>query len=376
MNTGNRKARRGFTLVEMLTVVAIVAILVAILVPAVSAVRKNARATATRGAIQTISTGISAYQADQRVGGSYPPSRSDEPGPSAIAPYTFRVANPYRPDIPDPSIRVTGAGLLVWALAGADLLGTPGFRTFRSGSSYWALDTDAQDTAVDNRGAYALRPNREPWHPRSGPYVDLAKVRVTSYVRNGVGNAASNGFPVPAEEEARRQSSGNVKNANYTRQYPMFLDGYGFPILYWRADAAGTELATAKVGGGGGQLNQANRRGVYEWGDNQPLLNTATNLSPGQGGNTLSPGALVLRPNPNPHVGWAGIPSNADPKAVPDPLRGFPKYIRNDDVKARFWPHNPDSYLLVSPGDDGVYGTADDIANFSHNGAQLEALAP
>jgi len=37
-------------------------------------------------------------------------------------------------------------------------------------------------------------------------------------------------------------------------------------------------------------------------------------------------------------------------------------------VKARLEPARADSYLLISAGADGRYGTADDIANFEHNG--------
>jgi len=28
------------------------------------------------------------------------------------------------------------------------------------------------------------------------------------------------------------------------------------------------------------------------------------------------------------------------------------------------WPYRPDSYILISAGADGYYGTADDITNF------------
>jgi hypothetical protein len=39
-------------------------------------------------------------------------------------------------------------------------------------------------------------------------------------------------------------------------------------------------------------------------------------------------------------------------------------YIRDFRVQARPWPHRPDSYLLISAGADGIYGTNDDIRNF------------
>jgi hypothetical protein len=42
----------------------------------------------------------------------------------------------------------------------------------------------------------------------------------------------------------------------------------------------------------------------------------------------------------------------------------FYNYILDPKVQARAWPHRPDSYLLISAGADGLYGTKDDICNF------------
>jgi hypothetical protein len=37
----------------------------------------------------------------------------------------------------------------------------------------------------------------------------------------------------------------------------------------------------------------------------------------------------------------------------------------NPKITAKLTPHRPNSYLLISPGYDGEYGTADDITNFN-----------
>jgi hypothetical protein len=44
----------------------------------------------------------------------------------------------------------------------------------------------------------------------------------------------------------------------------------------------------------------------------------------------------------------------------------FYDYIRDPRVQVqnRPWPYRPDSYILISAGPDGLYGTADDIRNF------------
>lgn len=45
----------------------------------------------------------------------------------------------------------------------------------------------------------------------------------------------------------------------------------------------------------------------------------------------------------------------------------FYDYIRNPKITARPWPYRPDSYILISAGPDGLYGTGDDICNFGSN---------
>lgn len=360
----------GFTLVELLTVIAIIGLLIGILVPSLNAVRKSARNTSTRAIHGTLGTAISTFQADQKVGGSLPPSMSDADGTTAGSPKGWQVANPYKNQgvagDQGNNIRIAGAGLLVWALAGADMQGTPGFRPFRSASALWSMDTDDTNT-VNNEGAYALDPNtKSPKFARSGPYVDMSKVKVTGLVKKG--GAAS--FDIPAEVEAREQSG----QAAAVRKYPMFLDGHGFPILYYRADAAGVKVADVAKKGGNPQPPIGDLRGIYHYNDNDALLGTPEPPSLSGGGPDPT---LILRPtklatNKIHKLPFEPLANNANPQANPDPSLGFIQYIRNKGVSAKFSPYNADSYLLISPGEDGRYGTADDIANFEHNGAETE----
>ncbi len=353
--------RPAFTLVELLTVVAIIALLVGILVPAVSAVRRNARNTASQTVLGSLSTAIDAFKADQRVGGAYPPSASDCPR-NVRPPGQFNVMNPYRAQgVPGEAIRMTGAGLLVWALAGADLLGTPGFRPFNPSSQYWSQDTKA--TEDDANTAYGLSSaGRRPLNPRAGPYVDLSKVRVTRF------NTADKSFDIEAEVEARQRSG--LPRVN--RTHPMFLDAFGFPILYWRADPAGSRLADAPSR----RIldhRDPEKRGIYHSGDNDFLIGPPLD---GGGPDLGDPQILVLRPTKEDlsrlHKIRHKDPGTDDAKDIDQNanFRGFWKYVRNKDVSIRLTPQNPDTYLLASPGEDGIFGTADDITNFDHNGAE------
>ncbi len=337
-----RKHAPGFTLVELLAVIAIIALLVGILIPAVSKVKEQARKTSTNATLATLDTGIAGYRAENRLGGGLPPSASDRGGASP----TYQVKSPYSRLGITGDMRMAGAGLLVWALAGADLQGTPGFRTL-SGSSEWSTVTGS-----DPGEAYELDNNGQPKVARSGPYVDVDKIATSSF------QEASQSFEIPAETEARAALNQPL-SGNNGRKYPMFLDAFGFPILYFRADPAGVGMADVTPPSG-----TSPPRGIYHLADNYPLLdNSSSNtrlvlLSHGLDHNMTDDGA--------PWYSTGGSGPNPGGRPLPEGSFGF--YIRNKSVNARWLPHNKDSYLLISPGPDGRYGTSDDITNFEHNG--------
>ena len=67
----------------------------------------------------------------------------------------------------------------------------------------------------------------------------------------------------------------------------------------------------------------------------------------------------------------AAVPKFGGGPAPDANLDGFWAYVRNKDIQTKVAPHNPDTFLLISAGPDGIFGTSDDIANFDHNGAEL-----
>ncbi|MFO0839639.1 MAG: type II secretion system protein [Phycisphaerae bacterium] len=336
-------ARAGFTLVELLTVIAILALLITILVPAVGHVRLAAKKAACASTLQAISTGLETFRTDATIGGAYPPSFSDSDG-SGGAPAIGYVSNPYG----NGTMHVSGAGLLVWALAGADQIGSPGFRKVRSGSRFWAQDTDS--AATNGGGSYYIDTSTgQPKYGRTGPLVDLSKVPVTP-------KNASGSYDVPAEKAI---SSG----ATLPRNYPMFLDPFGQPILYYRADPAGSRLADDNPFSSTISQNPP-QRGIYHYIDNNELVGGSP-----MGG--ITPNTLKMNDSGKPHrlEFDATLTGPGTILNVPNRQGMFQYFIHNKSVTAKGTPQKPDSFLLISAGPDGRFGTTDDITNFNPNGS-------
>ncbi len=332
----DRVVGRGFTLTELLVVIAIIAILIAILIPAVSQIQVQARKASTRATFNNLETGIESLRADTRFGGSLPPSASPNPErdnngvPQVTSPYPFNENN---------QMQISGAGLLYWALAGADSLGNPGFKTFRSSSQYWSEDSGTAISGAQS-SAYALENTTlKPIHARGGPYVELSNIPRTQF------NRGTSSFEIDAEIAAAADPSRVPQ-----REYPMFLDAFGFPILYYKADTIGETVADEFPGRAMTGAPNNSLIGTYHWADNRQLIELGAQML------KLTPSTRHMLSNTQPY------PNSGSSAAQ------FFEYIQDTSIEARPTPYRRDSYLLISPGPDGNYGTADDIANFDHNG--------
>jgi hypothetical protein len=62
-----------------------------------------------------------------------------------------------------------------------------------------------------------------------------------------------------------------------------------------------------------------------------------------------------------------GAALNQHPLGIVDnDYQYFYDYISDPKIEAKAWPYRPDSYILISAGADGLYGTGDDIRNFGN----------
>lgn len=123
-NRGARTAlRRGFTLVELLTIIIIIGMLVALVTPAITESRKQFKITQSKAIIEQIRMGVNLYNTDM---GSLPPSDGTYP---ALDGKTPKISG------------AGGAAGLVQCLLGylpkeSDGLSGPGFRTIRAGKKH------------------------------------------------------------------------------------------------------------------------------------------------------------------------------------------------------------------------------------------------
>lgn len=339
MTDHDKSRNAGFTLIELMVAVAIIAVLVGILIPSLSAVTTNAKRVATTALFTGLDQGLESYRAEDALGGTYPPSQTDAPN----APTTIK--DPLSGNPAELILAITGANLLVYGLVGADRLGTPGFSDL-DGDGQWWNDQGADDSgSVD--GAYFLNVDTlEPTSPRypggGGAYVgDTARESIRTYRQlfdDGV--MVTFNAPFPSIEKQ-----------------PLFTDAWGRPVLYYRANRAARYMVT----------NPGVTNGIYDSRDNTTI--TGSTAMGGFAGVDFGPGliddpyfhkiAVTQFPEIDPSVHNVATSSNFD--------NTFERFILDKSVTVRNTPVNRDSYLLISAGADAIYGTTDDITNWTRD---------
>jgi hypothetical protein len=297
---------------------------VGLLLPAVHTVQKMAKETKQRAQFTTIELGLAAFKNDF---GDYPPSD----------PYSW--SDPQSGQPPENS---SGAQKLTEALLGWDLMG------FHPDSG-WRVDGT-------NRGAY--RDSAGVTHP-PGQYllydrtntVDMQK-RKGRYIEVDTANAFQLGVNYTPSKPYIQPHDGLFDLSRYGL-YAAAVDSFvlcdvfgkgkeislpngnrvktGQPILYYRASAAG-KAATE----------------VYSYKDNDSLVAIKNDVDVTRRGQP--------RPGLPPWNPLAGA-VNVFYSFIADPKASTPTFTV---------PHRPDSYLLISAGEDGFFGTKDDICNFDH----------
>ena len=339
MHGSVRRPRHAFTLVELLVVMAVIALLVGILVPAVQSARRQAKAMATQGMLRTIGQGCEAFHGEF---GEYPRSAGFNPFEGGMSFTTL-----------------SGAQWVALQLCGPDLLG------YVKPSKQNDTDSDGVVTATDWRNWYTSAT-----FTRSGPYVQVDSKKAQSPLlyrqrHSWVGD-------VPESLQASSSTDGQWLNG----QVPFFVDAFGNPVLYYRAwPLAKAPFSTGNIGSddaGTGQYDHSDNA-AFTGGNGQNGFYTGEedgwDLGAGTVPDTVA-GAQRL------HYMYNFGYSPTDPTQMP-PVGSFAYVTMDRDLYqmsdrepdnpshgGRIWPKRPDTFMLISPGADGRWGSGDDVKNF------------
>ena len=298
---------RGFTLIELLVVLAIIGMLVSILIPSLKTVRNKVKETSQRSQFAAIEQALIAFKADY---GSYPPSDWH----------------------PVTSPDYCGAQKLAEALIGWDKLG---------------FDPDSQWRAIpglDAQGNQIYDPAN--LQDRKGPYLESEAVDVFNL--GEVGLAAGDGLYVNLAASSPLRADRFVFTDVFKIRPVVNPNTFervkaGSPILYYRANTSSKTINS--------QLVTDFRYLIYDVRDNQRLVEL----------NRLQKDGVVSTDPADVHP-LGNVGSNDYPV-----FYNFEKFggIRDPKTTANIWqPYRPDSFILISAGADGLYGTRDDITNF------------
>jgi prepilin-type N-terminal cleavage/methylation domain-containing protein len=303
----------GFTLVEMLVTVGIIAVLLGLLVPALSTVRNMAATVKQKAQFAAIEIAIEAFRAEDRGFGDYPPSNNNDNAWYNVA---LSGDDPY-----------TGAQKLAEAIIGRDGFGwhpdsvfaTDGTDALAGGGSqlYYPGISGFTQSQIDTN----LR-------SRLGPYLELEKANAVKlsdvYTSSALSSAQlSSGTYVLADMFGTVTHIGTGKKT-------------GMPILYYRADTTRINHDLAVTADW--QNKYEDSTNIYDYKDNYLFY-------------ALNPPWDTTLVHPFSTTGLTG----------PD---AFYNRTLNPNFMNPRRPYNSQSFILQSAGLDGLYGTPDDVFNF------------
>jgi type II secretory pathway pseudopilin PulG len=325
-----KKTTKGFTIVELLTVMSIIIILLGVLVPALSKVKRFARNVVQRGQFHEISKGLELFRNDHQD--NYPDSGASAPTNTGT------------------TVGYCGAMKLCEAMLGQDGMGFNPLSSFRadgtdpngSSNDLYPFDLCASTDPSVYSGSSPSKPELADNIRQRIKYIDSENIKATRLkdLYSWYNNADGASF---YDNTIKFQTTTDVYPFAYPN--PVITDVFlhptsrcnnnkiGMPVLYFKADPS-------KVVHDVNTIWNPNPN-IYNFDDNYALIH------------------LGLPWDNNPPSAGGGVhPMGASPLL-------FYKEITNTQVTSTPRPHREDSYILMSAGFDGLYGTRDDVFNFT-----------
>lgn len=342
------KSRSAFTLIELLTVMAIITLLIGILTPALGAARDRARQTGVKAQINAMTVGLEAFHSDQ---GFYPPSNA---GQYTTDPYNTagtRAAQLADWGLANGANVLQGANLLVDALVGRDMLG------YDPNPSVAGTTYDRWNSNNDRRRQY--------YSPGDG---------VSTSSINSPPSDFGGTIPNTLGDPQPTITGNNPQPGSVPLLCRVFVDQFGWPILYYRAKPSANAntpiISQSDTTPPPVDLNLVGN-GVYDGLDNE-VFTSYDQLSPYTQRHRIADATFPLVTADYAGLGAINnkIPGSGGP--------GFAEFIRSLRASTYTYPAAPsphviqtprpvrmDSFILLSAGKDGYYGNLDDVANFS-----------
>lgn len=349
---------RGFTLVELLVVISIIAVLVGILVPVVGKIRKSSQEAATRALLSQIDAACQAYFSDF----------SAYPGPLS---HGFMTMSEQSSTFDSSKLRKNN-----FADDLTDGAPTAGWNGFQANVERL---TGTENLVLGLSGGLQqkLRPGTNPPEFDYGFSREDVGLGAVKFNPKRPGRANAYMQPTNLSEGKFRDDAGSAKDTDV----PEYIDSFSnpMPILYLRARKGGAASNPASMTDA--DNNVVSDRIAAQAGQYNILEIAAYTQSTIGVGRSISAGdykrSYGASPLTYPHgliaidtdstlgskTAASEYPYNAYAYLM-DPSSNDSSITNANDRAKKHQARKKDQFILISAGIDRVYGTADDITNF------------